>query len=65
MREYTKAIVGGIALISTALTGALADDVLGADEQQHIILVVVNVGIGIYAIYEARNKKKIDGDSTP
>lgn len=51
-----KAVVGGVALVVTALTGALADNLVNASEAQTLAAVLVEAVLGVYAVWRVPNK---------
>ena len=50
-----KAVVAAIGTIVTALTAALADEVLDLTEVAHLVTVAVECAATVFAVYQVRN----------
>lgn len=55
MMEKAKAIVGAIGLVVTALTAILADDVFDINEIGTLVVVLIEAGATIWAIWRVPN----------
>jgi hypothetical protein len=53
--KNAKAIVGAVGLVVTALTAALADEVLSFNEIGTIIAVTIESGVTVWGIWRARD----------
>lgn len=54
--DKLKAVVAAVGTVVTALTAALADDVLSVDETGNVIAVVIAAAATIYGVYRVPNK---------
>lgn len=53
--KYAKAVVAAVSSVASALTAALADNVLGTDEWGSIASTVVVAVLGVYAVWRVPN----------
>ncbi len=54
--RYAKAIVAAVGALATALTGALADNVLSVDETGTLVAALVAGAATVYAVYATPNR---------
>ena len=63
--RYAKAWTAAAFLIVTALTGVFADDVVNASEVGTLVTVLIEVGLGVFAVYNVGYTGAVPPSSNP
>lgn len=53
--KNAKAVVAAVGTVVTALSAAIADDVLGTDEIGTVVAVVVTAALTVYGVWRTPN----------
>ncbi len=56
MSKYAKAIVAAVGAIVSVLTAAYADDIFNASEIGTVIAVLIEQGVTVWGVFQARNQ---------